>query len=1675
MEQEKEDQNGALKEFKKKVSKNFKEKLNVMKEGEKSLQNEINELREKLEKEQEQLSDVNNILTAKNEQLEGLGVALSNAEKKFEEKEIELKTEIEELNNVLEEKEKSFEGQVTQLNEKLLKEQEELSEVKTQLSAKHDEFEKFVVVLTASEKKCEEKEVKLTYLNEAYSSAQSQIEDLENEIKQVKAELELKNDKIERLLADLKFLHGDNEEKVLAMSEKEKELTGEIKQLHTKLTREQEALADIFDNLSNKSSALEELKEQLEETTHNLLMKNVEADKSSKALKILENDKLAMQLQFDEIKLLSNDLRAENQEKELEVVSLNMCLSEKEEELKRLKVMLSREEVTESDIGITYATNDMMDPCVEEKVTCSPPEEEINSNNEFVSNLDEDSVSEDIQNIAEQIGHVNITVLQQENNILKEEIAKLEFNLKNVIDENVSRQNEQKQTLLDLEDENHTLKSSLKEFKIKASKKFKEKLKEAKEKENELAAQISALQSDMLKKIEEHDVLVQSYNELEIKFEHKDGTDSGKAKILDEQLLIDQERYESELRSVQEKLEEKDEEILEQQHQYNMEISQLNEALTAIKYELQQAEEKLSATDDEDQSKETYTPVQYHALLDKNANLTDTLQNKEELIIELTEKVNELEGELISVAENAVHELSLLSTDVDQLGDKLNESDVVLQKKDAELIEKDNYLQSHLDELERLKVELDHKTDLIGEMETELKLNNAELIEKEHMNEVNNLQTSTENVGMLSTELSLRKKLIAQMSDENALLQAELKEQKEHFDMTLTDYRERNSELKEALERMEQKVNLLNDRLKVNQIEFVKKESETISTSQSLENKLQEVLEKNSQLENVAIEKENCQHKIVVLKERLKVKEHELTKLQEEKREADDAVLSSESRYDDLLNEMKTKEEEWLQEKTLSAKMAQISDNEIKSLKLQVDDLATLQNHINEKDSQILSLRSAIEELELRNCLQQEDIVKLSNDVDASRSLYESQCQLCNELETELAEYKHSSDLSISSLNDSLINTNNERLKDKEEREKVSEDLKLRKTLIVSMQDENKQLKEALCKKDIEMKELEMSINDEKNKSLLELKEELDKTKSTLIRNEMKLADANMNVKVKFDSGKLKDHEFQNQIQAVEHELEDKNNIIAAYQKDVEQLQGDIKNITREWENLLHDKDVEIHDMKTELNNISEVIANKNEALKEFNENAIDRSHEIDNKRKELTADMDSKFIHIIDDTERLNAMQQYVTELIDQIAVQGVDIRGRKKMVAIANIQLKQATEEIHDLKEQLLNFSNESEMLKSELSSSNNDLDTLKVELSTLNLELAAKEMKKLEEINENIIPSIESDLEMSLNSSMLEAKRIDVSYMSEQHDTNKELPLNIQEQPVYAEVAFENFAMSVPADQDEIIVKDELQQYKKWIEEYQEKSSNTELENEETQLKFQREKTKLAQLIQKLTGEKRDLEEQIMGSNNKIKEYEHLVVKFAEETEETKSLYSDVSYQRDVLHNELYQLRENFSWREHDLTSRLTQVNNEFISLNEKLLTSNQEVVTLKNIKDAEINKLNENMQRKDIEFDNTVNTLKTEIQNLLLLNKNKSTEFESVTSKLQLTATELQRVTEELAQHRLMYNTNVDALQKCFEDMTKNSGLLEEQLAELQWQYQGKCVGLFISSILGSSSKLTILNN
>ena len=1312
------------------------------------------------------------------------------------------------------------------LKEKLVKGEEQSSEVSEKLSAQSEELGNVVIALKLAEETCSEKMKELEDLNLDLSSCNALIEDLNLDLNHMKVSFQDKDVNIDNLLSEVTLLRGDNAEKVLAMSEKEEDLTGQISQLHKKLTGEQEALADIFENFSNKSLKLEEILEEQELMKENLAAAQLQAASAMEHVQIVEREKDDVEKKLNDIVLSFDSLCIDNHDKDLQLVSLNIALIEKEEELKKLEMMFHKADVLED-------SNEGLLPCVVggSAIKCDLASNEV------------------LKGEAGQIESADVTVpqLRDGNETLREEDLKLG------IEETQNEDNtvEHDKTILSLESENKHLQFTLKEFKAKASKKFKEKMKESKEKENVLTTKVEKLECEVLRQVQNYKQLYDSYKALKEKLEPEVNVDI----VENEQVfqfdngnsLLQQTNYESELNDMRVKMEEKENEILTQHEEYNVEILELNESLASIRSELQQAEEELSKSDEGDQLKKKDLLFQYQELADENENLSNMLQQRDDEIYKLAEKMNEVESEMIAAAEMSVQDLSILGADVDSLGQRLIESNIMLQEKDDELTDRESSLQAFVVQVESLKQELNCKIGIIDVMETGLRLTNAELIEVGHKLkdyegiEIDGLKSTDDHINNLTDELYLRKKLIAQMSDEHDELKTEFETQSGNFIKELATCHEKNTKLEEELTENNQKVNLLNDRLKVKELEFVAKESELIATLQELERKLETAIEKKDQHDNALIEKENCEHKMLVLRERFEVKKQELReceknyisqleKLQEKKVEVDEALLLNEGKYEDLLNELNAKEAHFLESKSIYENIAEDLKQVNTVLQSKVD---VLHSSLDERNTELSMLKSTIEEFYLKDCSQKEEIITINNNLETIRVEYETQYALNSLLENELKEHKHTAELSIDLLNDSLLNTNDELLSTKEELAVVSENLRLRKTLVASMENESNMLKEELSNKDTQMELFELSVNEEKDKSIRQVTDELNQLKSTLIRYESKLANANMEVKVKHDSVKLKDLEFQEQIQAFEKELQEKNNTIVVYKQDSELLQADITNMNDERGKLLMEKDVKIEDLTFLLDQIQSACAVKEAELMQFNENESIRLQEMDNKRKELIDNMDSNYFE-----------EPAVQELIEQISQQDVDIKVRKKMISISDTQLQEAKQEIESLNVQVSNLSN--------------DLEKTKAELSTLNLELAGNEIRQVEEINETITPVNEFVTESSV-------PLLFESYVNDNVESSPgvfaplayggdlvKLPvdsdeikiIDIQQQFMEAPIADEGFQASASMHNDAIqhSLNEELEQYKRWIQEYQDNFSAKELENEEHQLKFEQEKAML-----------------------------------------------------------------------------------------------------------------------------------------------------------------------------------------------------------------------------------------
>ena len=209
-----------------------------------------------------------------------------------------------------------------------------------------------------------------------------------------------------------------------------------------------------------------------------------------------------------------------------------------------------------------------------------------------------------------------------------------------------------------------------------------------------------------------------------------------------------------------------------------------------------------------------------------------------------------------------------------------------------------------------------------------------------------------------------------------------------------------------------------------------------------------------------------------------------------------------------------------------------------------------------------------------------------------------------------------------------------------------------------------------------------------------------------------------------------------------------------------------------------------------------------------------------------------------------------------------------------------------------------------------------------------------------------------------------------------------------------------------------------------------------------------------IRDLEEQKFGLEEQLAVSEGKIKEYERLVVKFAEETEEANIALKIALYHRDSLQDEMYRLQGTLAWREREFANQLSLSQNEVIQLKDNLFSKDEELEKNQISYDA---KCKHYQMLENLLKEREVSLQQAEEKIDRLTSENDIYEGERVTLQKRI-----EQLQGDMQQQRQMYNKNINALQQYCDDVSKNSEYVQEQLVEQQQKFQGKCVDFFIIS-------------
>lgn len=1025
--------------------------------------------------------------------------------------------------------------------------------------------------------------------------------------------------------------------------------------------------------------------------------------------------------------------------------------------------------------------------------------------------------------------------------------------------------------------------------------------------------------------------------------------------------------------------------------------------------------------------------------------LKKALEEKERAILLLQKELEEAENESITVGERSVEQLSSLSHDVDLLGKELSKQEDVLESKEKKINE--------------LKSSLERKDDLIEELETQIEIYTADHV-------VDRANEESKLVASLQCDLGYRKKAIAGMNEEISKLRNDIQSENE-----------KNESLSQEVSTARTKLEIVNEKHRMKAEEFARKEVGYVEQIKNLENEVEQFQANDRTIDNTIAEKVNFQQKVVVLEERLKMKSSELETLQKNHNTAFSSLVQEK----EALNESyvrSTKECEMLKKQIADLQFSLVGKEE--NLTSVVHDLSSDKSLLEKKNETLrLSMKSIEDELQYtRDEVSQlnltiesqnevidshEDTIsslklELEDTVSSVKQEFEDERRVNGNLQLQLDRYKES-EIQREGSTASKVNTLKKELETTQANlQKALDDLSVRKRLVAAMEKETKQLREQLKEKE-EIKQTNKTEADQ-DETINELRREIEHLNAEVIRSQTKASNVAMEMRIKEDTMKLREENHQQQAFCFETEIEDKTKQIEQLHADIEKLKFGFMCTEKETDRVMKDLTDQVYDGKKELEDSLAMLSIETERVIEYEQITLLKEELSTKRRKEMQKKLESIAAQNGDDSME-EGLKELLDDVMHEMANLETDIKARKKMLSINDQMLTQSKEEVVELQDQVT-------MLSTELSSVSEELESTKKELNKA-LESQQQHTTSIAELSE------QHQVEMleRIESTLLSSGSIPLS------DDQAIMPIDedlVNETSESLEYAPGDYLMAPYEEEEEgesmggfDCIQEEFQKYIDMVEELQAKQD----ENEEIQRKLEKEKVLLYEQLQILLKQKADLEGQIDESHVRIREYEQLVMKFAEETEEAKGVVGSITYQRDMLHNDLYQLQQTFSWRENEIQDQLIGKQNELNTLHEgynylkaesdRELTERQNTINhLTNESEAykiDLKEKHDSVQKLEQllnDKEDAIRNLHADVRRLTDATANQNKNKDELTGQLCATTEELARVKEELSQHRTMYAQNIQALQQCFQEVSDNSAQIEQQLADAKQKHSGKCV-------------------
>jgi len=1035
-------------------------------------------------------------------------------------------------------------------------------------------------------------------------------------------------------------------------------------------------------------------------------------------------------------------------------------------------------------------------------------------------------------------------------------------------------------------------------------------------------------------------------------------------------------------------------------------------------------------------SDELLTNLEQQSMLnnvEKVENLRSVLSEKEGIISSLQDKILQLENDCIEIGESSVNQLSILNKDVEELTRKV--------------IEQEDLLSTTKEENVDLLKSIDSKDASIVNLESQV-----EILKAEHMTGEN--VDNSKLVASLQSDLAYRKKVIARMDQEIDNLKSEIE-----------NSAIKSQEIAEVHTELEQKNGILNEKLRLKTENYCQKEKDFLEEFESLRNELITLQNNSKSNEVFHSETTKYEQKLVVLQERLKMKTQALEEVQQtynsatkswedEKEMLEANCAACHQEFVDLKTEHVNSQSQWLdKEASLNSQIGELTcENSL--LNKETDDLRqTIRDEQDAFENKYNSLENRFKELEEHDANLQKTIADHENKLHEEENSKDDLLLQLNAIKEAFSRTEHEN----SDLEQTRVDLQN-----------ALGDLALRKKLVVSMETEIQGLKQKLLDKedDLASKMIEPEappvITNGVNIAEEKFRKEIEHLTASLIRAETKASNAIMEAKIKEDTMKLREDNYKQQAFCLQTELQDQNAQIGHLQTELQNAQFSLMCSEKEKETLLKKNQEKMEAIDQDLRQAREELVIKSNTVHELKENEVLKKDLAQKKTKIITKKLEDVL------PEHINApeLKQLVDGLVQQIANQEIDIKARKKMVSINDQLLNESKEETKDLKQEI-------EVMQEKLSEINAELESTRIELSDALERNLQHDNSLLPHISEH-----EEVVQLTIPQLMSPPPQQPTPLVNENYTHDQEnymaAPYDMSSSYGTEQYGGEKVEEQEECDgEDDESIQDEFQKYIDMVEELQLKQQ----ESEEKQTRLEKDKAALQQQLQHLLREKEDLEQQIFESESKIREYERLVMKFAEETDEAKGVVGSITYQRDVLHNDLYQLQQTYTWREKELADQLVHKQNEINGLHENMNGLQENITALHsereqqlNAKDMHISSLaNEHeITKKDLLANQhtieelqqvlhtkgeTLNNLQVDLVRLTQTTADQNQTNEELTTQIRVMSGELARVKEEFDQHRVMYSQNIQALQQCFVEVSDNSTEIEQQLQEAQQQLQG----------------------